>query len=57
MIDLKKDYKDYLALLAVLSFALFGFVYFGYDRDYQTIIMVTTAVLYVLCPLFQRPTP
>lgn len=48
MINLKKDYKDYLALLSVLSFAMLGFVFFGYDRFLQQVIIVLTGVFYVV---------
>ena len=48
MINLKEDYKDYLALVSILSFSLLGLIYFGHDRLAQTVIVVTAAVLYVL---------
>lgn len=44
----KEDLKDYLALLTILSFSLAVFVYFSYDRQLQSAIMVVTALLYVL---------
>ena len=47
MIDLKKDYKDYLLLLTILSFGLLAFVYFGYDRQIQMTVMLMVAILYI----------
>lgn len=48
MIDLKKDCKDYLLLLTILSFGLLAFVYFGYDRQIQINLMFAMAVLYIV---------
>ncbi|HUW22082.1 MAG TPA: hypothetical protein VMW41_05470 [Candidatus Bathyarchaeia archaeon] len=48
MFDLKKDYKDYLALVTLLAFGLLAFVYFGYNRRLQTIIVLLIAGFYVL---------
>jgi hypothetical protein len=47
MINLKKEYKDYLALLTILSFGLFGFVYLGYNESLQKLMVILIGVLYV----------
>jgi hypothetical protein len=54
MIDFKKEGKDYLALLTILSFGLAAFVYFGYNLLLQTIVIVLVAVLYVAWGIFHH---
>lgn len=48
MTDLKNDYLDYLALIAILSASLFGFIYFGSDRQLQMIMIGLGVFFYVL---------
>lgn len=48
MIDLKTQYKDYLALLTLLAFGLLGFLYFDYDRQFQNAVVVITALGYIV---------
>jgi hypothetical protein len=48
MIDLKKDYKDYLSLVTILCFGLAAFIYFSYDKGLQSIVIVLTAAFYVI---------
>ncbi|MFC1790590.1 hypothetical protein ACFLZP_03865 [Patescibacteria group bacterium] len=45
---MKEDYKDYLALLTILVFAFVSFVYFGYQRQFQTVVIILTSILYFL---------
>ncbi|MBN1263501.1 MAG: hypothetical protein JW991_04050 [Candidatus Pacebacteria bacterium] len=47
MINLKEDYKDYLALLSILTFGLLAFVWFGYDRTFQSVVIIILAAAYV----------
>jgi hypothetical protein len=48
MLNLKEDYKDYLALLTILSFGLLAFVYLGFDRQLQMAVIAVVSVFYVL---------
>jgi len=47
MIDLKKQHKDFLALLTLLSFGLLAILYFRFDRQIQSAVVLVIGVCYV----------
>jgi hypothetical protein len=44
----KKHLIHYLSLFAILTFSVFGFYLFSYDRQIQMAIMISAGVAYVV---------
>lgn len=48
MIDFKKEFKDYLILLIILTLGLVAFISCQPDRRLQSLAIIATAAFYVL---------